>query len=375
MTLEEEYRLSFYQQIAEIDHEHNVVLVQHTGNQKIFVKKTLKVYEESVFLYLKEHYIPGIPRIIEAVRNQEELVVIEEYVSGQSLSDILAEKGTLSEKETRQIMLGLIEILKRLHSQDPPIIHRDIKPSNVILKEDGGVMLLDMNAAKWYRRDAYEDTRLIGTFRYAAPEQYGFGQSGIETDIYSLGVLANVMLTGTYPQEKPAEGEMGEIIALCTKMEPSQRFRSDDALYEAFEKLKVPIASDENRQVREVKKETPEQNKKSRSKYLFPGLNSEKKSVRGWSLAGYIILVLISCVQRVENASPPIVWLNRLFCFLFFLLPILFSCNYLHVLDKLRITKIKNRFLRILVIAAADFVILLLVVILVDLLELLIKKA
>ena len=391
MTLEEEYRLSFYQQVAEIDPEHNVVLVQHIGNQRFFVKKTLDVYEESVFLYLKEHYIPGIPRVIEAVRDEDRLIVIEEYVSGRSLKEILDEEGALSEAETRRILMNLTETLRLLHTQEPPIIHRDIKPSNVILKEDGSVMLLDMNAAKWYHNDAVQDTRLIGTFRYAAPEQYGFGQSGPETDIYSLGVLANVMLTGYYPQEQLSGGVMGEIIERCTKMDPSERFRSDEALYKALkdiddaEKTEDKLTGKPSENSRGQGKryepisrtESPEvqddQHENSWKRFLFPGLTSKKRAVRGWSLAGYLFLILISCVQKVESENRLIVWLNRLCCLLVFLIPILFSFNYLHILDRLRITRIRNRVLRILVIAAVDFLIALMLVVILDFLELWIK--
>ena len=63
----------------------------------------------------------------------------------------------------------------------------------------------------------------------AAPEQYGLGQSDTRTDIYSLGVLMNVMLTGQHPSKKLAEGRMGRVIQRCTQVNPAKRYK--DVMY------------------------------------------------------------------------------------------------------------------------------------------------
>ena len=109
---------------------------------------------------------------------------------------------------------------------DPPIIHRDIKASNIIISQEGTVTLLDMDAAKWYRDQSDRDTKLIGTYGYAAPEQYGFGASDERTDIYSIGVLLNVTLTGCLPSQKMAEGRIGAVIEKCVKLDPKERYAS-----------------------------------------------------------------------------------------------------------------------------------------------------
>lgn len=99
-----------------------------------------------------------------------------------------------------------------MHSYYLPIIHRDIKPSNVIVTNDGIVKLLDMNAAKYYKGNAEEDTHLIGTVGYAAPEQYGFGESSVQTDIYALGVLLNYLIVGDIPKKGLSSGQIGRIV-------------------------------------------------------------------------------------------------------------------------------------------------------------------
>ena len=72
------------------------------------------------------------------------------------------------------------------------------------------------------------------TTGFAAPEQYGLSQSDTRTDIYSLGVLMNVMLTGQHPSKKLAEGRLGRIIQRCTQINPAKRYKNVLHLMEAL---------------------------------------------------------------------------------------------------------------------------------------------
>ena len=104
-------------------------------------------------------------------------------------------------------------------------VHRDIKPENVILR-GGDAVLIDFDAARIHKPQAETDTQVLGTTGFAAPEQYGLGQSDARTDIYSLGVLMNVMLTGQHPSKKLAEGRIGRIIQRCTQVNPAKRYQT-----------------------------------------------------------------------------------------------------------------------------------------------------
>ena len=68
-----------------------------------------------------------------------------------------------------------------------------------------------------------EDTCLMGTREYAAPEQYGFGQSDARTDIYALGVILNRLLTGDFPKNKLYEGRLKPVIQTCIQMDADAR--------------------------------------------------------------------------------------------------------------------------------------------------------
>lgn len=117
---------------------------------------------------------------------------------------------------------------------DPPIIHRDIKPSNILLTPSDHVILIDFDASREFDAGKPEDTVLLGTREYAAPEQYGFGQSDARSDIYALGVLLNKMLTGTYPRRECPECSLGEIITRCTALLSDQRYASVEELKTAL---------------------------------------------------------------------------------------------------------------------------------------------
>lgn len=111
MELQTRLRLSFYKEIAEIDTAHNIRLVQHTVTGKIFVKKALSIYDLQVFQYLMTQKIPGTPKIEELIEENTTLYVIEEYISGNSLEEILAKEGTFSEEKAADYILRIWWIL------------------------------------------------------------------------------------------------------------------------------------------------------------------------------------------------------------------------------------------------------------------------
>ena len=189
MNLQDEK--TFYRQLYQFaDRKKSIVLEKST--ERVFFRKEIANYNREVYRYLFEHPVSGIPRIHEMYESDGVLIVIEEYVSGETLEHVLEERE-LSEEEARKILLELCEILEILHKAEPPVIHRDIKPSNIILLHDGSVKLIDFDASRISHENKEVDTNLMGTPGYAAPEQYGFGQSEPRTDIYGVGILAKLM--------------------------------------------------------------------------------------------------------------------------------------------------------------------------------------
>lgn len=137
------------------------------------------------------------------------MIVVEEYIEGVTLSDLL-EEGIIKQDKAVRLVRDVCVILRNLHTLKHPIIHRDVKPSNILLGSDSKVYLLDMNMAKWYEPEEIEDTKMLGTKYFAAPEQlgYGFSASTDKTDIYAFGMLLNMLVTGKLPKEEKATGKL-----------------------------------------------------------------------------------------------------------------------------------------------------------------------
>ena len=130
--------------------------------------------------------------------------LVLEHVSGDHI-DRFCDSHVLDVKSRLGLFLDVLAAVAHAHAN--LIVHRDIKPSNVLVSTDGQVKLLDFGIAKLLENEAHPDaatmlTRDTGgamTLLYAAPEQVTGGTVTTATDIYALGVLLFVLLTGQHP--------------------------------------------------------------------------------------------------------------------------------------------------------------------------------
>ena len=244
MTLEEESRLSFYRELTVLDEKKNIVLVQDIRNSELCVKKTIDIYSRDVYEQLASVRIEGVPAVKECVADEGKLIVVEEYVQGRSLKQVLDEQGLLNEEQAYDIAVQLADILVRLHQLEPAIVHRDIKPSNIIIEKNGHVNLIDFNAARHVNADKNEDTRMLGTVYFAAPEQFGFGQSDERTDIYGLGATINYIMTGDKPGAGIAECIFSDILKKCLMVGAKDRYQSAEELRGVLDMLNYSIVQD-----------------------------------------------------------------------------------------------------------------------------------
>lgn len=222
---------SFYKVLYHLSRPGQSIVIDET-TERIRLQKKCKVYNIEVYRYIQKHPNPHIPFVQSLWENEDktELTVIEELIDGNTLDELL-DRNVLSEDKKLNIALQLCDALIFLHGADPPVIHRDIKAENIMVERDGNVILLDYDAAKLYRRGERRDTILIGTQGSAAPEQYGFRQSDIRTDIYGMGVLLQSM----FPDDK----RMQRIADRATQMDPKDRYQSAFELKSALENRKT----------------------------------------------------------------------------------------------------------------------------------------
>lgn len=197
---------------------------------------------------LKKLKHKGLPSIVDIIDQQDNYLIVMDYIEGITLENIMQEDGVQPQEKVVDWAIQLCDVLQYLHTRKPAIIYRDMKPSNIMLRSDGSVVLIDFGTAREFKERHVEDTTCLGTQGYAAPEQFGgMGQTDERTDIYSLGATMYRLVTGHNPSEPPYEmypithwnprlstGLEG-IIAKCTSKDPKSRYQSVQEVRYALE--------------------------------------------------------------------------------------------------------------------------------------------
>jgi serine/threonine protein kinase len=142
---------------------------------------------------------PGVVRIIETLEDNGRLVLIQEYVAGKTLGDLLDQE--LPRPLVERIILQLIDVVAHAHKNR--IMHRDIKPANIIIQPDGTLKLLDFGVAKILGEKDISGT-MVGSRPFMAPEQI-MGKSERRSDIWAIGVLMYLLYTGELPFYREVE--------------------------------------------------------------------------------------------------------------------------------------------------------------------------
>lgn len=294
--------LEAFEEVSTIK-EPNIALVRQKTTGQLFVRKAIKSADPSIFQKLMERPHPNIAAIYGFVPDGQGITTIEEYIAGETLAQVQSRVYTLGELEVQHIVAQLIEALDHIHTMNPPIIHRDIKPSNVMLLGDGTVKLIDFDASRTIKKEKNQDTQLLGTAGYASPEQFGFLQTDARSDIYSLGVLINVLLTGKTPQERLCNGSFQRIVLSCTAIDPGDRYQNVRQLRSAVEKAIsfAPRPAPFKAQRAAYAPSAPAS--KGAERFLPPGFRTKKPGKIVLASIGYLLLAIFSFT--LQFVSPP----------------------------------------------------------------------
>lgn len=212
-----------FTKIATLKKEKNseIYLYEHKTLKKKIIKRISKNRNDEVFRTLRNKKLSNLARIYEVCSEENQLVVIEEYIEGKNLFQIMDDHN-FSVKTACKYAYQICNALGELHSLG--IIHRDIKPSNIVIKEDNEAVLIDLGIARKISLNNDKDTQELGTVGFAAPEQFGLSQSGKSTDIYALGILLNMMITGVHPAIETPKGLVKRIINKSISTQISKRY-------------------------------------------------------------------------------------------------------------------------------------------------------
>lgn len=198
---------------------------------------------------LKNLNHPAIPKLLGVYPENLDseptsLVLIQEYVKGSSLKDLLeSEEIAWSGEDVLGLLEGLLPVLTYLHTLNPPVVHRDIKPSNIIRRYSGSYSLIDFGAASSTQKT--NASTFVGTNGYMAPEQM-MGRAEPRSDLYSLGATALHLATGIHPNDLAREDfsfrldglgldpQLARVIARLVEPLPENRFRTADQVLKSL---------------------------------------------------------------------------------------------------------------------------------------------
>jgi len=211
---------------AEGDTSEKTVLARDKKSGRLVIKKWIAREQGKIYEKLLGRVHANVVPVLDVAYTGESCIVILEYISGTSLEEKMKEQGVFSEKDAMSIMSQIACGLEFIHSFD--IIHRDINPANILISSDQIVKITDLGIARSKKENQRTDTSILGTVGYAAPEQFGFAQTDVRTDIYSLGVLLNVMLTGKLPTVRIHNGKLRAVIEKAIQISPEERFQTID---------------------------------------------------------------------------------------------------------------------------------------------------
>jgi serine/threonine-protein kinase len=197
----------------------------------------LAFQQEAQLLANLDH--PNLPKVTDSFPEGSNYYLVMEYVQGETLDNKLAQmKGPLPEPTVRRYAEQLCDVLDYLHHRQPAVIFRDLKPTNIMIQPGDRLKLIDFGIARHFKPGKSKDTQAMGTPGYAAPEQYGKGQSDARTDIYALGATLHHMLTGRDPGSDPfrfpsarllnpvLSGSIDQIVMRAVELDPNQRWQT-----------------------------------------------------------------------------------------------------------------------------------------------------
>ena len=332
-----------YEEVSSLKDDGSVALIRNIVDGKYYVRKLKKVYNIDIYKTLVEKNIDGIPKIFEMYEGKDGLVIVEEYLEGETLDVFLQNGDAIGEDREAFISdtgIKLCKILEEMHLMNPPIIHRDIKPQNIMILGDK-VYLLDFNISREFKGKGEKDTFVMGTPEFAAPEQFGFSESDARTDVYALGITIKYMAD----KLSVKSSKLNSIIKKAAAFDPRDRYQSVGELEKA-------LMSQNGKTIRVFLR-----------RFALPGFRQRKLTHIITAIFGYTFLTCILWDFHMGNSPYEGIYgviydrsggIFLLFCVIML---IVYDFDYLGFRSKTCpwMRKIKNSFLKVILILAIDF--------------------
>ncbi len=278
---------------------------------EIFIRKYFpRDLESSEGDILEKLSHPYLPKVYDQYELSGQKVLIEEFVRGTKLSELIEKSGKMSEADAVKITISLCGVCEYLHRRTPPILHRDIKPDNIICDDALNIKLIDFGASREYKSKQTKDTVYVGTIGYAPPEQFGFRQTDVRSDIFGIGKTLLHMLSGSIPERgRPMEFKelnisepLYQIIYKATRFDPEKRYPSVGAMLYDLYAAAPPLPAPEPKKRAPSKENFPPQ---ANGSNFFPKYCRLPKVAKIALLPVHGFFLLFFIVIMVTNLTEP----------------------------------------------------------------------
>ena len=285
-------------------------LAKNVQTGKIVVKKQVSWSAARVYERIKDMESPYLPTIYEICAVPDGCVIVEEYISGETLENLLEINGKLPPEEVIDYFIQILKGARMIHEKG--IVHRDLTPANILISSDRVVKIIDFGIARNRKEEGNKDTYILGTVGYASPEQFGFLQTDNRADIYALGILLNKMLTGKMPNEEMTEHrKLKQIVKKCTQIDPGQRYSSVKEMLEEIENGGV----------------LPKLWEKDAS--IVPGFRSNIRWRKITAIVGYVLMLMFTVEPLSHCGRNLMAWLlDGIAVFIYVWIPFLLATNF-----------------------------------------------
>ena len=197
---------------------HEKVAIKILEKEKINDQADInRVMREIQILKIVRH--PNIVQLYEIIETSKQLFLIMEYAPGGELFDHIVKKKRLQDGEACRFFHQILAGIEYLHGNK--ICHRDLKPENLLLDENMNIKIVDFGLSNTYKNSSDTLKTACGSPCYASPEMIaGKRYSGLDTDLWSLGVILYAMTVGYLPFEDPDTNKLYKKILSCDYLVP-----------------------------------------------------------------------------------------------------------------------------------------------------------
>ena len=218
----------------------SAAFIAYTSDPEVsYILKELDEHSVQVYQRLTTLSNPFVAKVYEVKKYRTAYIAVMEFVYGRTLTEYVDHEGTLPENQSLELCVELADALIGIHQAG--IVHKDITPNNLMITDEGSLKVIDFGIARIPDNIGSNDTTILGTRGFTAPEVRSDIPSSYTADIYSTGCVLNFMLTGQDPGLKRYQGKKGiEMLLKGTlAIDPDNRYQTAEQLKAALKREKA----------------------------------------------------------------------------------------------------------------------------------------